>query len=401
MDALPTVDAKDLMEEKTNQLARHLKFIALDPENLSLVIATVELAIDLQNWDIAQEIITRALVTSPESAALNAHAGYISMVQGKLPEAIAFYNAAIAAGDTNPIIYFNLAQTYLLAGNVAMSGKTLGACPEIEQQVPQGFLLLSARLNHHGDQSSKSIQQLTELHDQFGATAESAGLLSLILFEEGQDYELAQKLANEALAKNPLAIEALLARTSLNLESGDYNQALADITHAVERYPTHGRAWSSLALVEFNNMQFESASSAAEKAVEFMPDHIGTWHLLGWAYVMQGKFELALEAFKQAHNLDRRFAATHAGLAAAYAHLNEIKLANNHIKLADKLDPNGLAAMYAKMVLLNRDSKHAEAQNLFEKSKQYLNDDGASMQQLIDKRIFELAEAKNKQTTLH
>lgn len=390
-----------LLEEKKSKLLRHVNFINLDQENLSLVLETIELSIELKEWDICKGIISNALVLFPKSAALNSHAGYMFMVLGDCQQAASYFNTAINLGEVSPIVYFNLAQTYLLLGQIDLSAKTLSACPDIEQQLPAEFLLLSARLNHHLDNFEKAIAQLTTLHATYKTTPESAGLLSLILFEEGKDYELAQKLADDALTKNPLALEALLARTSLNLHSGHYDQAFMDIGRAVHQYPTNGRAWSSLALVEFNNLAFEAASNAAQKAVEFMPEHIGTWHLLGWAYVMQSKFELALDAFKESYDLDRRFASTHAGLAAAYAHLGETKLANNHIKLADKLNPNGLPAMYAKMVLLTSENKHAEANALFENSKLHTNENGASMQQLIDKRLFELAAAQAKPSIVH
>lgn len=387
--------------EDNNKLLRYVSFLKLDVQNLPLTLQTIELAIELKNWDVCKNLILDALAIFPESSALNSYAGYVFMMLADCQQAVIYFNAAIDLGEINPIVYFNLAQTYLFVGDIESSLNTLNACPELEQVLPQEFLLLSARLNHHLDNSKKSIEQLVALHTSYKITPESAGLLSLILFEEGKDYELAQKLADEALAKNPFAIEALLARTSLNLDSGNYDQAFIDINRAVHQYPTNGRAWSSLALVEFNNLHFESASHAAQKAVEFMPEHIGTWHLLGWAYVMESKFDLALDAFKKSYELDRRFAATHAGLAAAYAHMSELKLANNHIKLADKLSPNGLPAIYAKIVLLNKENKQDEANSLLETSKVHFNENGTTMQELIDKRLFELTTVHAKSKVIH
>lgn len=393
-------DANSLADN--NKLLRYVSFLELDPNNLPLTLEAVQLAINTQNWDMGKTLIIKALPLFPESAPLHAHAGYIQMVLGELPQAILSFNSAIGLGEHSPVIYFNLAQTHLFLSEIKAAHQVLVQHPEVEQQLPQEYLLLSARLNHHLDNPQESIDQLNKLHSTFGITPESAGLLSLILFEEGKDYDQAQKLADDALAKNPKVIEALVARTSLNLHFRKYDQALLDIDQAVQFYPTSGRAWSTLAQVEFNNLHFDIACDAAQKAVEYMPDSIGTWHLLGWSNLMLNKLDAALVAFQKSYDLDRRFAETHGGLAAVYAHLGEIKLANNHVKLAEKLNPGGLAAVYAKIVLLNMSNQQSEANDLFEKSKQIYSENlGSTPQQLIEQRLFELSVAANNQKTVH
>jgi tetratricopeptide (TPR) repeat protein len=283
-----------------------------------------------------------------------------------------------------------------------MALNTLHSIPQNEQPFFVGHMLLKARLLHHVDDMAGAIQQLQILLRDHGFHAEAAGLLSLIMFESGENVSTALDFADKALHDNPLLIEALLARISLNLEVGNYIQAESDAITATQHHPEVGRVWASLAQVYFNNLQFDLCKNAGEKAVHYMTDHIGTWHLLGWSHIMLGDYDSALKIFKDSYELDHRFAETHGGLAAAYAHLKQIHVAEKHIKLAQKLNPEGFAAIYAQMVLLNNDNNSNAAQALFEQAIHKSNTQiGTTPKSLIDRRLFELSGNMSNKENVH
>jgi predicted Zn-dependent protease len=396
----------EINAESLEKLTRLRKFLGYDPENETLWIDSVRLALELKEWQVAREIVDVIPDALLKNAEVNALAGQVLLVHQAYEQAIVFLKQAIDLQVNQTAVWINLAYCYFYLDQFSEAATLLDTNPHLKEAFPQDYLMLSARLANHLDDPEKSIQLLQEMHDAYGITAESAGLLSLLLFEADRDYDAAMQMANWALARNPHVIEALLARASLQLELRAYDSAQADIQIAVTHHPQIGRAWATLAQIEFNNFNFELARNAAETAVKTMPDHIGTWHLLGWAYLMLADYEKALWAFQESYELDRRFAETHGGLASAYAHLGETKLANNHIKLAERLDAETLSANYAKMVLMQQNNENDKAQELFNNWATGSNSKlSKTPQELINIRMQELMQQhsinKSTKNTLH
>jgi tetratricopeptide (TPR) repeat protein len=379
------------------RLERFLSFLSHDPENVALVLDAIRLSIEIGELEIAESLLNSKhdlCCTRPEFYAL---AGQVFLIQGRFEEALDMQLHAVKRGYQQPGIWLDLAHTYHYLTKPESAIEVLEQnATQLKELYPSIFYPLYARLLYIGDNSDKAIEQLEIFHADHEATAESAGLLSLILFEEDRSPEQALQLAGLALTKNPQAIEALIARTSIFLSNGQYERAEFDISKAVEYHPQNGRAWSSMAQVEFSNFKFDKARDAARTAVTYMKDHIGTWHLLAWAHLALNEMNEALEAFKQSYELDRSFAETHGGLAAVYAHLGMRKEALHHIKLAEKLSTEGFAAIYAKMVLLRQNNEAEKADGIFRsmQSKHYTSLK-ATPKELIERRLLELAKTSN------
>lgn len=216
------------------------------------------------------------------------------------------------------------------------------------------------------------------------------------MYSDAGNSEKALSLSNKVLSKDEFNLECLIARGSIYIENKNFNEAYADFKHAVDHHPSSGRAWSGLGQIDFYNFQVNDAVESLEHAVEFMPNHVGTWHLLAWAYLMRDDIDKAHDAFEQSYLLDRNFGETHGGLASIYALKGEKEKAQKHIKIADRLDKSGYSSTYAKLVLLNKDGKHEEAKEMFEKAKNTPNEKlGITPRVLIEQRLQELEEQNN------
>ncbi|WP_170866243.1 tetratricopeptide repeat protein [Pseudomonas sp. NFACC24-1] len=124
--------------------------------------------------------------------------------------------------------------------------------------------------------------------------------------------------------------------------------------HTVAVHPECGRAWSGLARLEFNELEFDAAEEHLKTAVKFMPDHIGTWHLLAWIYILRGDSIQARRALDCSYALDRNFGETHGGLAIVDILEGMTERAQKGIRRALKLKPDGLSARYAEALLLQQ-----------------------------------------------
>jgi len=388
--------------EQQQKLARYLSFLEYDPENTNLLIDCLQLALNLQAWDEATRLIDKGMPLLSESAQFLGLAGHVFLALKTYDRARELLTHALHITPNDPVVLMNAAHCHYYLDEHSAARTLLESNSHLAEDFPDSYYLLYARVLCQLDDALAAIAQLDKLHSIREASAESAGLLSLLLFEEAADSEKAMTMANIALSKNPKSLEALISRTSLHMDLREYDLAFRDIQHALDAYPRSGRAWSSMALVEFNNLKFESARDAAQNAVTYMTDHIGTWHLLGWAHLMLNELPEALIAFQKSYDIDRRFANTHGGLASVYAHMGEIKLANNHIKLADRLDPDGLASAYAKIVLHNKNNKPEEAQHILNKVKMMPHGNtGKTRQEAIDLRIQELLAQNTDKKNIH
>lgn len=132
----------------------------------------------------------------------------------------------------------------------------------------------------------------------------------------------------------------------------------------MKAHPDCGRAWSGLALLEFNELEFVQAEEHLITAVQFMPDHIGTWHLLAWVYILRNDSISARAALDKSYALDRNFGETHGGLAIVDVMDGLDDQARLGMRRALKLNPNGLSAHYAEMLLLQKSGNPAEATQL-------------------------------------
>jgi Flp pilus assembly protein TadD len=81
---------------------------------------------------------------------------------------------------------------------------------------------------------------------------------------------------------------------------------------------------------------------------------------------MRGDVLSAGVAFDRALVLDRNFGETHGGLAVIACLQGREADARGSIKRATRLDPQGLSAQYARMLLLQRHGRQKEAQDLLE-----------------------------------
>lgn len=382
------------------RLERFLSFLSQDPENISLIIDAIRLAVEVGDLDTAQNLLFTKHHLFPAPSEYHALAGRVALIQGEFERAVEMLSSALECDKQLPETWLDLAHAYHYLNKPEPAIDVLEKYSRsLKELYPSLFFTLYARLLYILDNSHKAIEQLETFHTDYGPTAESAGLLSLILFEEDISVEQALRLAELALSKNPNALEALIARTSIHLMNGQYQHAASDISRAVQHHPQNGRAWSSVAQVEFSEFRFEKARDAATTAVTYMKDHIGTWHLLGWAHIALNEMAEALEAFKFSYELDKSFAETHGGLAAVYAHLGKRKEAERHIKLAEKLGPDSFAVIYAKTVMLRKNNRQEEAnQMLSDMQSKYYPSLNSTPKELIEKRLLDLAKRQDSQS---
>ncbi len=219
-----------------------------------------------------------------------------------------------------------------------------------EAACPPALQALWLRLLHRVNRLDEAFAAAKRWDDQSLATPDAKAVASLVALDSG-DLLASKRWSNAALAQQPQALEAIVARASIAMGEQDRQRATQLLVPAVQRHPHDGRVRSAMAFTLLLHGQLEDASREFQTALALMPSHVGTWHGLGWCELLQRHYALALDAFEKALALDRNFAETHGGLAVVHARLGHRDAAMQAIERAVRLDRHGFAARYAQAVL--------------------------------------------------
>ena len=85
-------------------------------------------------------------------------------------------------------------------------------------------------------------------------------------------------------------------------QAGEYEDALASLTEAIELSPYDGPAWNNRGAVRLHLGDLEGALEDVEKGLELFPDNSYGYRNLGKVYLAMGKQEEACAAWQQALN---------------------------------------------------------------------------------------------------
>ncbi|WP_349735278.1 tetratricopeptide repeat protein [Pseudomonas jessenii] len=357
--------ATDNTSAEHNRLARLLAFLGHDPTNLTLLVDALSLAIDLGDIFYGQQLIDHIKTQAIEEPNVCALAAHVSLQARQYAAAGTFGNQAIEGGIEHSAVIFNTALGHFHSGDYA-STHTLLSRLSNDPQSPASLLMMHARALHQLEETEQAEVLVVRARQQEPEDTEIRGLLALLQYEN-DNYSPALITAHETLADDPDQLDALIACASVHFEQNNITASRNAWLHTVTAHPECGRAWSGLARLEFNELEFEQAEGHLKTAVQFMPDHIGTWHLLAWIYILRRDSIRAREALECSYALDRTFGETHGGLAIVDIMDGMKERAKKGIRRALKLNPQGLSAQYAEALLLHEAGQPEKAAQVIDR----------------------------------
>lgn len=335
-------------EEISTRLARAERYLASDPGNPHLLADVIDLSIELGQLDRARQCADMAVSMRPDDVFMAHRRGTVLMAQGELEEAVATFRMVLSVANDAAVAQ-NLAYALFKLGKYGEARSVLEPHVAAGQAAPAMLTLLLRVLHHAGD--IKEGVALARL--QFDANASDAGfvaVVALLLLDDDQTDE-ADRLTRAILERGARPHEALVVQGSLALGRDDAVAATAWFGEAVAHHPDDGRSLSGLGMASLLAGETTAAKLQLERAVINMPAHIGTLHALAWCLVLRQEIDEAQTIFHRALALDRNFGESHGGLAVIHAIRGNKTEAEAAIARAQRLDPQGLSAKYAQMVL--------------------------------------------------
>ena len=327
------------------RLEQHLK---LDPANPNLLADAIDLSLALGKPDIARKHADSALALRRDDPFVAYRHGNVLIAEGKLDEAAAVFEA-LSARMADPSVAHNLAFVYFRQGRHQQARSVLEPLVASSEVTPL-VVTLYLRVLHHLREIKQAVEMAQRHAARCAADADFLAVASLLCFD-GDQPQLAQRYSDAALASGRRLLEAVVVAGSLALARDDGPAAARLFGEALSIAPADGRSWSGLGMASLLQGDLDAAADQLERAVFHMPGHIGSWHALGWCRILRRELALARECFEKTLALDRNFGESHGGLAVVNALDGRVAEAQDEVKLALRLDPQGLSAKYAQMVM--------------------------------------------------
>lgn len=337
-------------------------FYRKDPDNAALACDLVEALLTAGRVGETRKLLDSLSLRVRDDPRIRFGAARCALLEGRLPRAAELLQSLRDTAADGPILRHDLAFIQLSMGDVAAALKTLEpalANPES----PAAIDVLHARLLHWRGEYDAALRAIDQALVKSPEDVDALGVQSLLLLDSG-DRDAARRAAEAATARGTSQIDAETVLGTLALWGQRPDEAENYFSSILSRQPGAGRALLGLGQVRMLHGQWGLAGEVLERAVANMPHHIGSWHALAWCQLLSGDIAGAQASYEHALSIDRSFGETHGGLAIVHALRGEANQARERIKRAQRLDPNGRSAIYARSLLLLDGGRTNEARNL-------------------------------------
>jgi tetratricopeptide (TPR) repeat protein len=333
------------MLRRLNQTETYLN---VDPGNTDLLAMAIDLRLALADVGRAATHASAACALYPEDPFFVYRRAHVLAAQSDWGTAEPLF-AALLAAHPNLNVAYSLADCRVRLGRHQDAWDAIAAYRADPALSPEAATLM-VRVLHHLAQFDLGQEIIAEQRERLAAEPVFLAAASLLLLDLGE-VDQAQALSDAALSAGTRPLEALVVSGTLALGATNTDTAIARFNEVLSINPREGRSWSGLGLASLLRRDLDGATVQLEQAVKFMPKHIGSWHALGWCRLFREDLAGAQADFETALGLDRNFGESHGAVAVAAAIKGERAVAEAAIERALRLDPKGLTARYAQMVL--------------------------------------------------
>jgi tetratricopeptide (TPR) repeat protein/serine/threonine protein kinase len=200
----------------------------------------------------------------------------------------------------------------------------------------QGQLAHDAKQLHEGVQAFEAALGLEPTHYW------SLMWLGHCLCDLGQDpehYAEAARVYTGCILKRPDHSHAYYCRAAANHKLRRYEQAVSDLSKAIELDPQHAPAWNNRGAIHHKLGQPDKAIADFSKAIELDPQHAPAWNNRGAIHYKLGQLNMAVANFSKAIELDANYAPTWNNRGLVYKKQGQLDMAASDFSKAIELDP--------------------------------------------------------------
>lgn len=318
--------------------------IEQDPTSSDAYFAKGLLLLNLKRLPDAEQAIRAGLARAPESPVGQYHLGRVLLEAGKLEEAVASFERAIAINQAFEPAYLALASLYEARQE---RDKAVG----ILQKYLRNVNPRNRDIRHHlvrlyvaAKDYRGATKELDELLVQDPADLDAHLRLALIQGEQ-KDYAKAIDRLTVILKARPAELKVRDYLGYLYEEAKEPQKAIEAYTLNVQLEPSYFEGHLHLGVLFYRLKRFPEAVTHLEEATKLNPKQPEAHIVLGLAHLQMEQFDKAAETFEEGIRQNPKSADLHFNLGTAYDKLNRFDEVVRMMELTLKLDPHHADAL--------------------------------------------------------
>jgi len=318
--------------------------IELDPTSGDPYFTKGLLLLNLKRLPEAEQAVRAGLARVPESAVGHYHLGRILLEAGKVDEAVASLERAIAANASFEPAYLALASIYESRQEqdraVAVLRKYLQTVNPRNRDIRHQLVRLYVAAKDY--QGAK--KELNELLAEDPSDLDAQLRLALVYGEE-KDYPKAIDQLIQILKARPTEIKIRDYLGFLYEESKDTKKAIETYTFNVQLEPSYFEGHLHLGVLYYRLKQFPEAITHLTKAITINPKQPEAHIVLGLTYLQQDQFDDAARVLEEGISQNPKSADLYFNLGTVYDKLNRFDDMVRVMETAITLDPHHADAL--------------------------------------------------------
>jgi tetratricopeptide (TPR) repeat protein len=283
-------------------LARFVEALDEAPGHVPAMVGFVRAALALGRSAEAEEAAAQALALAPEDRDANLFGGVASEARGRLPEAIARYEKALAKDAKSWLAHFNLGRALAQVGRRDEAAEKLArACELAPREMHEPWHAL-ALVEESRARTGDAIRAETRAIEANPAFIEGYLSLADLLSAAGKE-ETADKVLEQAESLFPKAGTVLDKRAALAVKRGDLQGALTLLERQVALEPQNRSAYLHLSTYAQVAGDLPRAEHAIRRLLERDPKSAEAHYHLGSILEAANLVEKAKASFREAIRL--------------------------------------------------------------------------------------------------
>lgn len=256
--------------------------------------------------------------------------------QGKVQEALPYFQEVLNKNSMNATAYYNLANTYRALGRV-------------DDAVKHYTLALNLKPDYHG------------ANNNLGTLYRALGL-----------YDKALDCYIKIAKAFPNSLDVLINIAGTLMEKGDYQLALNHYQKIINLDNTIGIAYHDIALCHKHLGNYEVARQCFEALLKDKPESIDAHNNFGNLLFDIGEYDDAKSHYEEAIKLEPKASASYNNLGNLLWEIGELDNAHEYFSKAYELSPGRLEIIYNLANSLKDKGDYEGSRNIFEKGLELL-----------------------------
>lgn len=277
-------------------------------------------------WRASIPFWTHELRYDPLNATALGNRGEAFMDENKLPQALADFNASIAADPKYPESYNSRGQLYGMAGKLDLAEKDFKQALILNPNFAEAYNNIAIIFAQKNDMASavKSFEKCIAINP---LNTEAHNNLGDYYFGKGQ-IDTAFEHYQKVLAIDPNNSFAYSKRGLIFALRGQENQALRDLNNALILNPRDSEAHKNRGIIFEHKKLLRQALNEYNAAISLNPNDADAFYARGNISARNGRFELAEQDFKNALRINPE----HQGALRSQRELEKMKKRKPEIK---------------------------------------------------------------------